>query len=105
MEFNKNASKAQKVLDDEEDRTASEALFRSLPEVRYRYYIINAACVFFIMLIIQALILEKYFSKSSKIIRLNLFLSRNALYPMLVIAGLCVFTIAALLCVIDLSKV
>ena len=59
MEFNKNANKAQKVPDDEEDRTASEALFRSLPELRYKYYVINAACVFFIILVIQALILEK----------------------------------------------
>ncbi len=60
LEFNKEASNAQKALDDdEENRTASEALFRSLPELRYRYYIINAACVFFAILAIQALILEK----------------------------------------------
>lgn len=59
MEFNKNASKAQKVVDDEEDSIASEAVFRSLPELRYKYYVINAACVFFIILAIQALILEK----------------------------------------------
>jgi hypothetical protein len=61
LEFNKQASKAQIVLDDdEENRTASEALFRSLPELRYRYYVINAACIFFVILVIQALIFEKY---------------------------------------------
>ncbi|CAF0889420.1 unnamed protein product [Adineta steineri] len=88
LEFNKQANKCQKGLDDdEENRTASEALFRSLPELRYRYYIINAACIFFAILIIQALILEK-----------------NALYFILVIVGLCIFSLAALLCVIDLSK-
>ncbi|UJR14998.1 hypothetical protein I4U23_001975 [Adineta vaga] len=88
LEFNKQANKCQKVLDDdEENRTASESVFRSLPELRYRYYVINAACVFFAILAIQALILEK-----------------NALYFVLIIVGLCAFSIAALLCVIDLSK-
>ncbi|CAF0966600.1 unnamed protein product [Adineta ricciae] len=88
LEFNKQADKCQKVLDDdEENRTASEKVFRSLPELRYRYYVINAASVFFAILVIQALILEK-----------------NALYLILIIVGLCVFSIAALLCVIDLSK-
>ena len=105
LEFNKHRSKAQKVLDDEEDRTASEALFRSLPELRYRYYVINAACVFFIILIIQALLLEKYASEKKEAKTSIEFSFRNALYPMLVIAGLSVFSIAALLCAIDLSKV
>ncbi len=60
LEFNKQANKAQKGLDDdEENRTASEAVFRSLPEYRYRYYVINAGCVLFAILVIQALILEK----------------------------------------------
>jgi hypothetical protein len=60
LEFNKQAGKCQKALDDDgENQTASEALFRSLPELRYRYYVINAACVFFAILVIQALILEK----------------------------------------------
>lgn len=60
LEFNKQANKAQKGLDDdEENRTASEALFRSLPELRYRYYVINAACIFFAIVVIQALILER----------------------------------------------
>lgn len=60
LEFNKNACKAQKCLnDDEENRAASEALFRSLPELRYRYYVINAACVFFAIIAIQALIFER----------------------------------------------
>ncbi|CAF1359093.1 unnamed protein product, partial [Rotaria sordida] len=88
LEFNKQASKAQKVLDDdEENRTASESLYRSLPELCYRYYVINAACVFLAILVIQALILEK-----------------NALFLILVIFGLCAFGIAAFLCVLDLSK-
>ncbi|CAF3639373.1 unnamed protein product [Rotaria sp. Silwood1] len=88
LEFHKQASKAQKVLDDdEENRTASESLFRSLPELCYRYYVINAACVFLAILAIQTLILEK-----------------NALFLILVIIGLCAFAIAALLCVLDLSK-
>ncbi len=61
LEFNKELRKANKGLDDdEENRQASESLFRSLPELRYRYYIINAACVFFAILVIQALIFEKY---------------------------------------------
>ena len=61
LEFNKQARQDRKGLDDddEENRTASESLFRSLPELRYRYYVINAACVFFAILSIQALILEK----------------------------------------------
>jgi hypothetical protein len=106
LEFNKQASKAQKVLDDdEENRTASEALFRSLPELGYRYYVINAACLFFVILVIQALILEKY--RKSKILFIKYIFNyyRNALYLILVITGLCVFSIAALFCVIDLSKV
>jgi len=61
LEFNRQANKAQKVLDDdEENRTASEALFRSLPELCYGYYVINAACLFFVIIVIQTLILEKY---------------------------------------------
>lgn len=60
LEFNKQRRRDQKVLDDDdENRTASEALFRSLPELRYRYYVINAAIVFVAILAIQALILEK----------------------------------------------
>jgi hypothetical protein len=60
LEFNTQTSKAQKALDDEEEnRRANESIFRSLPEIRYRYYVINAACVFFAILVIQALILEK----------------------------------------------
>ncbi|CAF1444767.1 unnamed protein product, partial [Didymodactylos carnosus] len=42
----------------EENQTATETMFRSLPELRYRYYVINAACLFFAIIIIQALILE-----------------------------------------------
>ncbi|CAF3997422.1 unnamed protein product [Rotaria sp. Silwood2] len=88
LEFNKQASKAQRVLDDdEENRTASESLFRSLPELCYRYYVINAACVFLAILVIQILILEK-----------------NALFLVLVTIGICAFAIAALLSVVDLSK-
>jgi hypothetical protein len=107
LEFNKQASKEQKVLDDdEENRTASEALFRSLPELRYQYYVINAACLFFAILAIEALIFEKYIEKD-KISKLKNISnnSRNALYSILLIVGLCVFSIAGLLCVIDLSKV
>ncbi len=60
LEFNKQSGKSNKNLDDdEEDRRASESLFRSLPEIRYKYYVINAACVFIAILIIQALIFEK----------------------------------------------
>jgi len=60
LEFNKQLRKANKGLDDdEENRQASESLFRSLPEIRYRYYVINAACIFFSILVIQALIFEK----------------------------------------------
>jgi len=60
LEFNKDSRKSNKTLDDdEENRQASESLFRSLPELRYRYYVINAACIFFAILIIQALIFEK----------------------------------------------
>ncbi|CAF0766132.1 unnamed protein product [Rotaria sordida] len=81
-------NKANKTIDDDEgNRRANESLFRSLPELRYRYYVINAACVFFAIIAIQALIFEK-----------------NALYPVLVISGLCAFSAVALLCVIDLSK-
>ena len=66
LEFNKQTDKCQKVLDDdEENRTASEKVFRSLPELRYRYYVINAASVFFAILVIQALILEKYRVKNT----------------------------------------
>jgi hypothetical protein len=60
LEFNNSTDKTNKNLDDdEENRQASESLFRSLPELRYRYYVINAASVFFAILVIQALILEK----------------------------------------------
>jgi hypothetical protein len=60
LEFNKQSRKSNKTVDDdEENRQASESLFRSLPEIRYRYYVINAACIFFAILLIQALIFEK----------------------------------------------
>jgi hypothetical protein len=63
LAFNNQTNKINKNLDDdEENRHASESLFRSLPELRYRYYVINAACVFFAILVIQTLILEKYIS-------------------------------------------
>ncbi|CAF2094867.1 unnamed protein product [Rotaria magnacalcarata] len=88
LEFSKQASKGQTLVDDdEENRTASESLFRSLPDLCYRYYVVNAACVFLVILLIQALILEK-----------------NALFLVLVLIGVCAFGIAALLCVVDLSK-
>jgi hypothetical protein len=62
LQFNKPSSKANKAIedDDEGNRRASESLYCSLPELRYRYYVINAACVFFAILVIQALIFEKY---------------------------------------------
>ncbi|CAM4950913.1 unnamed protein product [Rotaria socialis] len=88
LEFSKQARKDQTVVDDdEENRTANESLFRSLPDLCYRYYVVNAACVFLVILLIQALILEK-----------------NALFLVLVLIGACAFGIAALLCVVDLSK-
>ncbi|CAF1618823.1 unnamed protein product [Rotaria magnacalcarata] len=88
LEFSKQSSKGQTLVDDdEENRTASESLFRSLPDLCYRYYVVNAACVFLVILLIQALILEK-----------------NALFLVLVLIGVCAFGIAALLCVVDLSK-
>ncbi|CAF0857910.1 unnamed protein product, partial [Didymodactylos carnosus] len=71
----------------EENQTATETMFRSLPELRYRYYVINAASLFFTIITIQALILEK-----------------NSLYYVVVIGGLCTFSLAAVLCVFDLSK-
>ncbi|CAF2871652.1 unnamed protein product [Rotaria sp. Silwood2] len=86
--FKKQENKANKTLDDDEgNRRANESLFRSLPELRYRYYVANAACIFFAIIVIQALIFEK-----------------NALYLVLVICGLCAFGAVALLCVVDLSK-
>ena len=60
LKFNQEKNRANKSLDDDEDnRTANERVFRSLPELRYQYYVINAACVFFAILAIQALIFEK----------------------------------------------
>ncbi|CAF4405505.1 unnamed protein product, partial [Adineta steineri] len=59
LEFNTQTDNTNKNLEDDEgNRRASESLFRSLPELRYRYYILNAACVFFVILVIQALIFE-----------------------------------------------
>jgi hypothetical protein len=61
LEFNTQTNETNKNLnDDEGNRQASESLFRSLPELRYRYYVLNAACIFFAILVIQALIFEKY---------------------------------------------
>jgi hypothetical protein len=59
LEFNQKRRQTQKSLDDDEENCqATEQLFRSLPEIRYRFYVINAACLCLTMLIIQALILE-----------------------------------------------
>ncbi|CAF3038638.1 unnamed protein product [Rotaria socialis] len=89
LSFQKESETTNKTLDDdEENRKASESLFRSLPELRYRYYVVNAACIFCAIVIIQALIFEK-----------------NALYLVLVICGLCAFGIAALFCLLDISKI
>ncbi|UJR31678.1 hypothetical protein I4U23_019159 [Adineta vaga] len=88
LEFNPQTNKENKIQEDDEgNRQATESLFRSLPELRYRYYVLNAACVFFSILVIQALIFE-----------------RNALYLILMISGLCAFSIAGSLCILDLSK-
>jgi hypothetical protein len=107
LRFNKRSSKTNKVLDDDDEgnRRASESLFRSLPELRYRYYVINAACVFFSILVIQALIFEKYNTFFHSPLFYIFYYSRNTLYLILVISGVCAFSIAALLCVLDLSKV
>ena len=59
LKFNQEKNQANKSLDDEDNRTANERVFRSLPELRYQYYVINAAGVFFAILAIQALIFEK----------------------------------------------
>lgn len=61
LEFNTSKDKIQKNLANTDDgnQQASERLFRSLPELRYRYYVTNAACIFFAILVIQALILER----------------------------------------------
>ena len=61
LEFNPSDEKIPKSLadTDEGNRQASERLFRSLPELRYRYYVVNAACIFVAILVIQALILER----------------------------------------------
>ncbi|CAF4915942.1 unnamed protein product, partial [Rotaria sp. Silwood1] len=86
--FKKQENKVHKNLEDDEgNRRANESLFRSLPELRYHYYVANAACIFFAIIVIQALIFEK-----------------NALYLILVICGLCIFAAVAILCVVDLSK-
>ncbi|CAF1597023.1 unnamed protein product [Rotaria sp. Silwood1] len=86
--FKKQENKEHKNLEDDEgNRRANESLFRSLPELRYHYYVANAACIFFAIIVIQALIFEK-----------------NALYLILVICGLCIFAAVAILCVVDLSK-
>ncbi|CAF1049009.1 unnamed protein product [Adineta ricciae] len=88
LEFNTQENKENKILEDDEgNRRATESLFRASPELRYRYYVLNAACIFFSILVIQALIFE-----------------RNALYLVLMITGLCAFSVAGSLCVLDLSK-
>ena len=60
LEFNAQSNGEQKSMDDEEENCrATESMFRALPELRYRYYVINAACLFLAIQVIQALILEK----------------------------------------------
>ena len=60
LEFSTQENKENKMLEDDEgNRQATESLFRASPELRYRYYVINAACIFFSILVIQALIFEK----------------------------------------------
>ncbi|CAF0808251.1 unnamed protein product [Adineta ricciae] len=88
LEFNTQENKENKMHEDDEgNRQATESLFRASPELRYRYYVLNAACIFFSILVIQALIFE-----------------RNALYLVLMITGLCAFSVAGSLCILDLSK-
>ena len=60
LEFNTQTNEERKSLEDgEENCQATEAMFRALPELRYRYYVVNAACLFLAIQVIQALILEK----------------------------------------------
>ena len=62
LQFNKQRNGENKTFNDNDEgnRQANESLFRSLPELRYRYYVINAACIFFAIIVIQSLIFEKY---------------------------------------------
>ena len=62
LQFNKQENRENKTSNDNDEGNsqASENLFRSLPELRYRYYAINAACIFFAIIVIQSLIFEKY---------------------------------------------
>lgn len=74
LKFSKQSRRDQKALDDDdENRTASEELFRSLPELRYRYYVINAAVLFLAILTIQALILERYKERLKSMTRIEFF--------------------------------
>lgn len=59
LSFKKRTAKAKTIDDDEGNRQASESLFRSLPELRYRYYVTSAACIFLAIIIIQSLIFDK----------------------------------------------